>query len=368
MNDLDELKEYAGLHARGQGLDPRRIARLLAEIRNDRPGDPGSWAHVWNAAGDALADAGNHLDAARHYALARFPYPGDEDRQRAQQRVVSSFDAWRQLQGGIERHEFDLSGGRVRAWTTGLDQGADRRPLLVVMGGIISIKEQWAPLLPKLAKLGFAAVVTELPGVGENEVRYGADSWRFLTELLDRLDSWADTSDTSLLALSFSGHLALRAAAEDRRITRILTVGAPVSRFFTDRSWWDAQVPTVTKDVLVRLTGTADHDALFASLAQWALSPEQLDAISASVGYVLSTRDEIIPRAESHLLGSYVDDFVLKEFDDVHGSPAHLGEMRTWLISSLLRMRSATDPRARALEVVLAVQEFVSARRSRKAA
>jgi hypothetical protein len=361
---LTELKQYARLHARGQGLEQGRTARLLAGIRDDEPGSADSWAQVWNRAGDELAAKGRHLDAARHYTLARFPYPADEFRAYAQRHAVAAIDAWRKERGGIERKEFALPGGTVRAWTSGLDM-AGPRPLLVVMGGIVSTKEQWAPLLPKLAKLGFAVVVTELPGVGENEQPYGSGSWRFLTELLDHLDGWADTADTSLLALSFSGHLALRASVEDRRIRRILTVGAPVARFFTDEQWWRAQVPDVTKEVLVQLTGAADQDALFAALSGegWALTTPQLSTVTASVGYVLSSRDEIIPRGDSHLLGAALDRLALKEFDDVHGSPAHLGEMRTWLLATLLRFRSEADPRARALEVVLAVQEFAARRR-----
>ncbi|MFF4650442.1 alpha/beta hydrolase [Streptomyces sp. NPDC001380] len=364
MAELTELKQYARLHARGQGLDPRRTARLLAGVHDDEPGSPTSWARVWSRAGDELLDRRHYLDAARHYTLARFPYPADEFRARAQQRAVAAVDAWRKERGGIERKEFGLPGGTVRAWASGLDRAASR-PLLVVMGGIVSTKEQWAPLLPKLTRLGFATVVTELPGVGENEQPYGPDAWGFLPELLDRLDGWADTADTSLLALSFSGHLALRASLEDRRIRRILTVGAPVARFFTDERWWSTQVPGITKDVLGHLTGAAGHDALLASLSGggWALTPDRLASVTASLGYVLSSRDEIIPRDDSRLLAAALDRLALKEFDDVHGSPAHLGEMRTWLLATLLRFRSEADPRARALDLVLAVQEFASRRR-----
>ena len=122
--------------------------------------------------------------------------------------------------GLVQRLEFDPPDGKIACWASGLDEKR-RRPLLLVMGGIVSVKEQWAPLLPKLRRMGFAAVVTELPGVGENTCAYHPESWRLLPHLLDRLSGSAGTDDASLLALSFSGHLALRAATEDHRIRRV---------------------------------------------------------------------------------------------------------------------------------------------------
>src|SRR5262249_26325574 len=151
-------------------------AAVLAGIDNDTTGAPGSWAAVWTAAGKAAEARGDLLDACRHYALARFPYPADDERRLAQLLGVTAFDRWRRPVKGIERLEFTTDEGPFAAWATGLDARRPR-PLLIVMGGIVSVKEQWAPLLPLLRKLGFAAVVTELPGVGENTLRYAPDSW-----------------------------------------------------------------------------------------------------------------------------------------------------------------------------------------------
>ncbi|WP_326700518.1 esterase FrsA [Streptomyces sp. NBC_01754] len=339
MDHLDELKEFARLHARGQGMAARDTGQVLARITNDTLGDARSWASVWTAEGRAAAARGRLLEAGSHYALARFPYHGDEDRRLAQRLCVETFDTWRRQQRGIERVELKHPDGGVACWASGLDA---RRPLplLVVMGGIVSVKEQWAPLLPKLRKLGFAAVVAELPGVGENTFRYGADSWRLLPFLLDRLAGRARVADTSMLALSFSGHLALRAAVEDPRIRRVLTVGAPVSRFFTDEAWWP-RVPGITADTLCRLTGAADRAGLRALLPDFALTPAQLAALRIPVRYVASKRDEIIPSGEQALLRGSGADVRFKTFDDVHGSPSHLGATRRWLFSSLLRLRLA---------------------------
>ncbi|MEV8315770.1 alpha/beta hydrolase [Streptomyces sp. NPDC059900] len=339
MDHLEELKEFARLHARGQGMAPDHAAGVLARIGNDTAGDPASWAAVWTAEGKVAAARGDLLDACRHYALARFPYHADDDRALAQRLCVDTFDSWRKGRQGIERLEFKHPDGTFACWASGLDAPRPR-PLLVVMGGIVSVKEQWAPLLPVLRKLGFAAVVTELPGVGENTLPYAPDSWRMLTFLMDRLRGRAAVDDTSMLALSFSGHLALRAAARDRRVRQVLTVGAPVSEFFADTDWWP-QVPGITAETLRRLTGTATTAELRALLPQFALTPQELHAVRIPVRYVASSRDEIIPAGEQELLRRCAQDARFKVFDDVHGSPAHLGAMRRWLFSSLLRRRLA---------------------------
>ncbi|MFI2375378.1 alpha/beta fold hydrolase [Streptomyces sp. NPDC018964] len=338
MNQLDELKQFALLHARGQGLSERQVSAVLPRITNDEPGHPDSWARVWTAEADRLAFAGRPLDACRRYALARFPYHGDDDRVKAQDNCVRAFDDWRRRRG-VERLVLDHPDGTLACWTAGLD-GRGRRPLLLIMGGIVSVKEQWAPLLPRLARLGYAAVATEMPGVGENTLRYHADSWRLFPFLMDRLSGRARVTGTSVLGLSFSGHLALRAAAEDRRIRSVHTVGAPVSGFFTDPDWWP-RVPGVTVDTLCGLTGAADPDRLRTLLRDFPLGPDVLAAVDIPVGYVVSSRDEIIPRAEQRLLARTLPRVRFKEFDDVHGSPAHLGAMRKWLVGSLLRARIA---------------------------
>ncbi|WP_445529205.1 alpha/beta fold hydrolase [Streptomyces cyslabdanicus] len=342
MDHLEELTEFARLHARGQGMKSAHAAAVLARIDNDTAGAAASWAAQWTAAGKVAEARGDLLDACRHYALARFPYPADDDRILAQRLCVTAFERWQQEKQGIARLEFSTDDGTFTAWAAGLD-GRRPRPLLIVMGGIVSVKEQWAPLLPLLRKLGFAAVVTELPGVGENTLRYTPNSWRMLTGLLDRLTGRARVTETSLLALSFSGHLALRAAAQDRRIRRILTVGAPVADFFTDEQWWP-RVPRITVDTLQRLTHTADEAELRSLLGEFALTPHELRRVRIPVRYVVSGRDEIIPARDPALLRRGLEDVRFKEFDDVHGSPAHLGAMRRWLFSSLLRMRLRGAP------------------------
>ncbi|MEN3357458.1 MAG: hypothetical protein V7637_1440 [Mycobacteriales bacterium] len=336
MNDVGELKRFVGTHARAQNLPPAATQQLLGRIRTDDPGGPGSWVGEWSAAADALEQGGRDLDACRHYNIARFPYVDSPARQWALDRCVQAFDWWRADQRDIQRLDISVDGGQVRCWTTGLS-ALRRQPVLLVMGGIVSVKEQWAPVLLQARRLGMAGVVTEMPGVGENTTRYTPRSWQLVSAVLDALGDRADVARTYAVALSFSGHLALRCAAADDRIRGIVTAGAPVSAFFTDPAW-QRDLPRITVDTLAHIAATP-AGRLPADLGDWALCPEHLAALDIPVCCIASRRDEIIPAEDVRLLQQHVRRFRLLEHDDVHGSPRHVAESRLWTVLSIMQMR-----------------------------
>ncbi|MBT2212469.1 alpha/beta fold hydrolase [Actinomadura sp. NEAU-AAG7] len=349
MNDVAELKRFVLVHARAQGIPGREHQALLRRVENDDGDGPGSWVRAWVEAGEALERQGRFLDACRRYIMARFPYVDGPARQDALDRCLAAFDRWRDG-NGIERLDVDLGGGRVRCWTTGLD-GRDRRPLLLVMGGIVSVKEQWAPVLTQARRLGMAGVVAEMPGVGENTARYGPHSGRLLPRILDAVADRADTGRTYAVALSFSGHLALGCAAGDSRIRGVITVGAPVSGFFTDAAW-QRRVPRITLDTLAHISGVSPGD-VHAHLSGMALDGDRLAAVDVPVHYMASLRDEIIPASEAELLRRHVRGLRLVENDDVHGSPRHFVETRLWIVRSLLELDGTHRPQRAALGALL---------------
>ncbi|MFC4049286.1 alpha/beta hydrolase [Actinomadura syzygii] len=340
MNDVEELKQFVVVHARAQSIPKKRYTEVLARIDNDVDGRPGSWAVEWTRVADALRARGQLLDACRYYGLARFPFVDGPARRAALESCVGAFDQWRSGTG-LEPLEVELKGGVVRCWTSGLS-ATRRLPLLVMTGGIVSVKEQWAPMLARLGRLGMAGIVTEMPGVGENTLPYDEDSPAMLSGILDAVADRADVDHTYAACMSFSGHLALRAAADDPRIRGIVTAGVPVSAFFTDERW-RRRVPRVTVDTLAHLLGTGSGE-VFDRIGGWALDDALLGSLGVPVHCAASTRDEIIPAADVELLRRAVRDLSLVENDDVHGSPRHATETRLWVVLSLLRMRRTGGP------------------------
>lgn len=334
MNDIAELKQFVLVHARAQGIPARGYRTLIDRIEADTGDGPGSWVGEWCREGALLEEQGRFLDACRHYNMARFPYVDGPARRTALSRCLTAFDRWR-TGTGIERIELDVDGARVRCWTVGLS-AADRKPLLLVMGGIVSIKEQWAPVLSQAQRLGLAGLVAEMPGVGENTMCYGADSTLLIPRLLDGVADRADVSRTYAVTLSFSGNLALHAAAGDPRIRGIVTVGAPVSDFFTSTAWQHG-LPRVTTDTLAHICRVPAAD-IPGHLRGLALTAGHLSRLGIPVYYLASRRDEIIPAADIDFLRRHARNLRLRENDDVHGSPAHSAETRLWIVQSLLEL------------------------------
>ncbi|MGH3171618.1 MAG: alpha/beta fold hydrolase [Trebonia sp.] len=358
MNDVNELKEFAILHARSQNI--ARPRDLLGRIRTDAEG-PGSWAGEWSAEAERHARHGRYLMAARHFNMARFPYVNGPARQDALDRCVDAFGKWRIDKTAIERLDIELADGRVGCWTAGLS-ATDRLPLVLVIGGIVSVKEQWAPLLEAIRRSGTAAIATEMPGVGENTLRYTADSWRMLSGILDAVRDRADVDRTYALALSFSGHLAMRCALDDGRIRGVVTAGAPVRAFFTDRAWLSA-IPHLTRDTLIHLVQCGTEGRV-PDLGAWAMTESQLAALEVPVYYMVSRRDEIVPGSEARLLRQHVRDLHLLEHDDVHGSPRHVAESRLWIARSVLRMQDRLPVQRAALGAALAALRLTRHERS----
>ncbi|AXB47496.1 alpha/beta fold hydrolase [Amycolatopsis albispora] len=319
MNDVDELKQFALVHARTQGVPPELTDAVLARITTDDAGAPGSWTGEWSAQAEALEARQQFAEASRLYTMARFPFVDGPARQHALDKAVGTFT---RSGTGLEPFQVDTPAGVIRCWRGGSG------PLVLVSGGIVSIKEQWAGLLRQLIGAGYSGVVTELPRTGGNSLPYDAHAWRMIPAILDALG--ADSAYAMMM--SFSGHLALRCAARDPRIEGILTVGAPVSGFFTDAAWQQG-LPRVTVDTIVHLTGEKPG-----GLADWALGADELRAIDVPVAYVASKRDEIIPPQDIELLTANVRRFSLLEHDDVHGSPAHTALTGAWLTQSLQAM------------------------------
>jgi esterase FrsA len=342
VNDLAELKRFVVAHAISQNLPADHYSAVLDRITDDRGEGDGSWAREWIRAGD---EAGDPLAASQFYTMGRFPFVDGPGRAEALKRAVDAFDSWRSQGTGIELESVDVGGTPVRIWTIGLS-AAQPLPLMVMTGGIVSTKEQWAAVLPQIAQFGMAGVVAELPGVGEHAARYQADSWQLFPAILDALAGRANVDDTYLLALSFSGHLAITAALHDRRIRGIVGNGTPVRGFFTDTDW-QAKVPKVTTDTLAHLAGVPS-DEVYRRIENWGLTDAQLEALDVPLAVVTAWRDEIIPPQDASLLRRHIADLRILEHDDVHGAPAHLAETRLWSLLAILEMRVDADEAIRA--------------------
>lgn len=330
--ELGEAKQFVGLHARLMGLRDRQVDTVLDGITTLHGHGPDTWTTRWSRAADRQARAGHQQTAAHLYNLARFPYAKTPAQRTAAELAARSLHSWLLRTGKGERRRAVVDGHTVPfLFRAGPRPGA---PLVVMMGGIVSLKEQWGGMLSAVPRLGCAVAIADFPGTGENPVPYTRAAARLYGALLDEVAGACDVHNTLVIAPSFSGHLALVHAAADDRIRRVITVGAPLTHFFTDPPT-RAAMPRITRAALCHTTGAAP-DALDTHLAALALRPAEISGLRIPVRYIASLRDEIIPQRDWREAAGLHPRFLLHTFDDVHGSPNHLKQTRVLVIADLL--------------------------------
>ncbi len=325
---LLELKNFVRLHGHAQQLDSQQVRQILNGITDSQGCDQGSWSAEWFKAAELKRQQQDWTNATRLFNLVRFPFVSNPLQQQALEACIDCF-ARSMQQAAVEYESLSLAGNTVKAYATGLDQNW---PLLIVCGGIISIKEQWQRFLLLAQRLKICVVITEMPGVGENKLQYNRESWTLFTHIMDALQGRAEIQRTYLFALSFSGHLALMAAEKDARIVGITTVGAPVRHFFQPHDL--DEIPHVTRATLCHLM-KIDPSQLAEHLDHLALLPS-VTPLTIPVHYLQSQFDEVIPEAEVDALRSRVTSVSVYPLPDIHGSPHHLHLVGPWALATIL--------------------------------
>ncbi len=331
---LSELKDFVWVHALLQGLSTATVERVLARIHSASGEGPGAWPFEWMQEGERMDRNLRSQEAASFFNLARFPFVDGPVRAHALQRCGEVFQQWaREARLPIERLEVKVQGKIVPAYGVGL--GKYKAPLLLVMGGVVSLKEQWQNFLKASRFIRCPVVVVDFPGGGESGLTYHAGSHEDLQALLGELLRLASTGECITLASSFSGPLWLRVALSDPRVRGVILHGSPIHDFFTDAAWWE-RVPTTTKLAMAAcmrlpLEKVEEHKP---SLA---LSREELARLEIPILYVAGLRDEIIPSADWELVEGGAPKARVFRLDDVHGTPNRLREAALEIMWSVLR-------------------------------
>lgn len=346
--DLDELKELVLLHAQAQGIKPALAAGVLSSIERADGAFPSSWASRWIDIGAAAEARGNTDLAVKYYNLGRFPYVDGDARRSAYESCLAAFHAWA-ADYTLPITSLQLSCNGHRFVTYVRRCGKAHAPLLLVYGGIVSIKEQWAMFLELADRLHVDVAVTELPGVGENRAPLTATAHAMIAIILDALGV-DEKIGCHLVAMSFGGTLALRHASRDRRIRGVTTVGAPVVCFYSDAQWWNS-VPSTTRLTLSNILGCRPTET-FGKIGELKLSRHELAAVKVPIFYVQSLRDEIIQCKEVDDLCGTVGQLHLLRINDVHGAPGHLGVVRIFVAYSIVSTLFPGSLRARLLKIL----------------
>ena len=224
-----------------QGVDPGDFSRVTGPLEHWA-----DWLDAWRANGDlhaALAREAEHagrsltagqawVQAALSYHFGKFVWMLDHARHRAaaDQAVAALRNAHRLLDPTAERVEINFEGalmvGNLRR-----PPGASRPPLVLLIAGLDSVKEEFFAVENIFLARGMATFSLDGPGQGETgyALRIRPDFEAPVAAALDVLCARHDLDGgrIGMLGVSLGGYYAARAAAFEPRIKAVVICGGP---------------------------------------------------------------------------------------------------------------------------------------------
>jgi dipeptidyl aminopeptidase/acylaminoacyl peptidase len=291
------------------------------------------WLDAWCANADMhagmaeeAAGAGRELSAGEAWAratvgyhFAKFVWVVDADRSRAaaDKAVAAMGRTHEYLDPDAERIEVPLDGGRVVA-NLRRPAGEERPPLVLLVPGLDSTKEEFFRLENVFLERGMATLSMDGPGQGESgyDLPIRADYDVAVTAVLDALGDRPDVDldRVGLLGVSMGGYYAPRALAFEPRVKAGVGLSGPYR--FSDI--WD-HVPPQTRETFVAKSFASNDEEGRARAAELDLSGVA-ERIEQPYLAITGKLDRLIPWEQSERAASEAPNgtFVLLE-DGNHG-------------------------------------------------
>jgi 2,6-dihydroxypseudooxynicotine hydrolase len=286
-----------------QGVDYNDFTRTTSKIERWE-----QWLDAWCATGDMHADLAREAEsrgrsltageawvrAALSYHFAKFVWMVDMVKYRAAaDRAVSSlYAAHSHLDPTAERVEVALDGA-VMAGNLRRPQRTDRSPLVFLLPGLDSTKEEFFYWEDVFLKRGLATFSLDGPGQGETgySTHIRPDYEVAVTAALDALQRRDDLDLTRVgaVGVSLGGYYAPRAAAYEPRIKAVVPIGGPYN--FGD--CWD-RLPSLTRETFQHHSGAGNPDEARDKAFQLDLGPV-LRHVRQPMLVVFGKLDRLIP-------------------------------------------------------------------------
>ncbi len=177
--------------------------------------DYADWKRELLAIARIAESEGRTLHAFAYYRAAEFFMDvGDPDRLPTFDKFVALFDA---AHPGLDRRLVPYGSGKLPAIVLPGERGT-----IVVHAGFDSYIEEFFELAASFAARGYRVILFDGPGQGTARARYGVTmdaAWeRPVAAILDHFQ----LADVTLIGISLGGYLAVRAAAYEPRVTRVV--------------------------------------------------------------------------------------------------------------------------------------------------
>jgi 2,6-dihydroxypseudooxynicotine hydrolase len=268
--------------------------------------------------GRALTAGESFVRAAVAYHFAKFVWVVDAERNRATtaKAIAALAAAHALLDPTAERIEAPFDGASL-AGNLRRPPGARRPPLVLLIPGLDSTKEEFFHLEEVFLRRGMATLSMDGPGQGESgfELTIRPDYEVAVAAMLDAVGDRDDVDGERIgaMGVSMGGYYAPRAAAFEPRIKAVAGISGP----FDMSANWDA-LPSLTRETLQHHTGAASPEEARARAAELDLSGVA-ERVLAPALIVTGRLDRLIPWEDTKRIADAIPgaDWVLYE-DGTH--------------------------------------------------
>jgi dienelactone hydrolase len=305
------------------GVDVNDFTRITSQLEWWE-----DWLPAWEAHGDVLAreaaDAetrGHRESAGEYWRRASLSYHfgklvwmvDKELHKRASEKAVNALDAaLRLLDPTAERLEIPFDGAKMVAILR-RPEGVDRPPLVVIIPGLDSTKEEFFVTEEEFHRRGMATLTLEGPGQGETgfELPIRHDFEVAFSAALDFLAGRDDIDLDSVGTIGFSlgGYYAPRVAAFEPRCKAAVGLSGP----YCLAHHWDER-PPMTKETFRIHSGAADEEEAKRKAAELTLEGVA-ETITTPLLIVTGDHDRLVPWRDTKRIADEAPNATWKLFE-----------------------------------------------------
>jgi pimeloyl-ACP methyl ester carboxylesterase len=268
------------------------------------------WLEAWSATGDVHRELGEQalgdghartageafLRAAVSYHFSKFVWVLDPslNRRSTEAAVRAQYDALRLLEPSAERIEAPLGDGFIAA-NLRRPTGGERVPLVILIPGLDSTKEEFYLLESVFLARGMATLSLDGPGQGETRSRmvirpdYEVAVSAAIDALSTRAGSDLDLDRIGATGVSMGGYYVARSAAFEPRLRAI----AGVSGLHSVGEWWRS-MPSLSREAFTYYSGSSDVDEAVSRAEEMTLAGVA-ERIEQPHLVVTGARDRVVP-------------------------------------------------------------------------
>jgi pimeloyl-ACP methyl ester carboxylesterase len=245
-------------------------------------------------AGHPLSAGEAYLSAAVCLHFAKFVWVLDVDRHWAtvQRAIAALARAHRYLDPSAQRIEAPLDGARLAA-NLRRPPGPERAPLVILIPGLDSTKEEFFHLENVFLARGLATLSMDGPGQGEtgSALPIRPDYEVALAAMLDTLEGREDVDleRVGVVGVSLGGYYGARAAAFEPRIRAVVGVSSP----FDLGGTWET-LPSVSQETFTAKSGARDQQEARARAGELNLAGV-VSRMTQPALFITGRLDRIIP-------------------------------------------------------------------------